>query len=592
VASAASRAAAIIAFGAAAATFDERFSEWASVAAQRNAVRRHLLRVFPPGARLVELGGGTGEDALYLARHGRRVLVTDGAAAMVERVRDKAASAGLSERIGAEVLAIEDIEAFARDRLASGQQRFDGAFSNFAALNCVPDLRPVARALAALLQPGAAALLVIFGPLAPGEVVVQLLRGNPRAAFRRLRAGPVPARLGGVSFPVWYPRPARAAKAFEPEFRHVATRGIGVFVPPSAAEPAISRQPRLLALLERLDHLAERPLARLGDHVLLHLERTGSAPAVRAPGSGLAPENPVAGPGHRAPEADDAAPMADSPMAATPLAASQRSLALRRFRSAYAAHREAEGRGGGGEAELLALPYLREGPQAAQWAVRSRTFDRFLGAVLQPMASAASPSRPLHVLDVGAGNAWLSYRVMLAGHRATALDVRTDAVDGLGAVAGYRAHLPALPRRIAASFDAVPMADGVADLVVFNASIHYSLDLPLTLREAVRVLAPGGRVVILDSPFYPSVADGDAMVAEKRRDSEARYGSLTTDLTALPFIEYLTPAGLAEASSPLGLRWRRHRVRYPLRYELRPLIARVGGRRRPSRFDLWEGLLS
>jgi hypothetical protein len=99
-------------------------------------------------------------------------------------------------------------------------------------------------------------------------------------------------------------------------------------------------------------------------------------------------------------------------------------------------------------------------------------------------------------------------------------------------------------------------------------------------------------VVILDSPFYPSVADGDAMVAEKRRDSEAQYGSLTTDLTALPFIEYLTPAGLAAASSPLGLRWRRHRVRYPLRYELRPLIARVGGRRRPSRFDLWEGLLS
>jgi SAM-dependent methyltransferase len=338
----------------------------------------------------------------------------------------------------------------------------------------------------------------------------------------------------------------------------------------------------LLAVLERLDRLAERPLARLGDHVLLHLERTGSAPAVRAPECGPTPEDAIAGSGHRASSAADPAAVA----------ASQRSLALRRFRSAYAAHREAEGRGGGGEAELLALPYLREGPQAGQWAVRSRTFDRFLVAVLEPMARAASPSRPLHVLDLGAGNAWLSYRVMLAGHRTTALDVRTDAVDGLGAVAGYRAHLPALPQRIAASFDAVPMADGVADLVVFNASIHYSLDLPLTLREAVRVLAPGGRVVILDSPFYSSAADGVAMVAEKRRDSEARYRSLTTDLTALPFIEYLTPAGLAQASSPLGLRWRRHRVRYPLRYELRPLIARVGGRRRPSRFDLWEGLLS
>ena len=38
-----------------------------SVAAQRRSVRRELLGAFPPGARLLELGGGTGEDALFLA---------------------------------------------------------------------------------------------------------------------------------------------------------------------------------------------------------------------------------------------------------------------------------------------------------------------------------------------------------------------------------------------------------------------------------------------------------------------------------------------------------------------------------------------
>ena len=50
-----------------------------------------------------------------------------------------------------------------------------------------------------------------------------------------------------------------------------------------------------------------------------------------------------------------------------------------RFRAAYADQRKAEGRGSGGEAELLALPYLRTGPLARQWAVRARSYERFLG---------------------------------------------------------------------------------------------------------------------------------------------------------------------------------------------------------------------
>src|SRR5205814_2762020 len=72
---------AICAFDALAPVFDARFGEWRSVAAQRNAVRRALLDAFPEGASLLELGGGTGEGALFLAACGRRVLTTDGAPA-------------------------------------------------------------------------------------------------------------------------------------------------------------------------------------------------------------------------------------------------------------------------------------------------------------------------------------------------------------------------------------------------------------------------------------------------------------------------------------------------------------------------------
>ncbi|HKG91054.1 MAG TPA: methyltransferase [Gemmatimonadaceae bacterium] len=257
------------AFDAVAESFDRRFGEWRSVAAQRRAVRAVLLRAFPAGSRVLEVGGGTGEDARWLADHGREVLLTDASPAMV-----RVAAAKLGGQPRPRVVPAEHLEWLAWERDASGEPPFDGAFSNFAALNCVADLTPVARGLARLLRPRAQVALVLFGALPPGEVAVQLARRDARAAFRRLARGDVPARLGGREFSVRYHRPRDVSAAFVPWFRPVQRRGIGVFVPPSAAEPWISGHPRLLGALEALDRAASRPLALLGDHVLYHFERT------------------------------------------------------------------------------------------------------------------------------------------------------------------------------------------------------------------------------------------------------------------------------------------------------------------------------
>ncbi len=269
--------AAVRAFDATAQVFDERFGNWASVAAQRRAVQRQLLLTFPPGALLLELGGGTGEDALFLARHGRRIVVTDGAPAMVRRAGEKARAQGSDDRIACERVTLEEFDRFACARTARGNPLFDGAYSNFDALNCVPDLSSVARALARLLGPGAHALVVMFGPFAPAEVLIEVARRRPRNALRRLTRGAVPARVGGHRFAVWYPGPRAVARQFAPYFRLMRTRGIGLFVPPSAAEPMISRFPRLLGVLEGLDRRLAGPLAWLSDHMLLDFERVDMA---------------------------------------------------------------------------------------------------------------------------------------------------------------------------------------------------------------------------------------------------------------------------------------------------------------------------
>ena len=258
--------------------------------------------------------------------------------------------------------------------------------------------------------------------------------------------------------------------------------------------------------------------------------------------------------------------------------------ALEQFRHDYAAHRAAEGRGHRGD-ELLSLPYLRSGPLAGQWAVRARTFDDFVARVVRPMA--AQRKRPLRVLDLGAGNGWLSHRLAREGHVCVAVDVRDDGVDGLGAAASF--PVPPHFERLVASFDALPLADAAADLAVFNASLHYATDLRETLAEAVRVVAPDGLIAVLDSPFYAGEAAGAAMVAEKHQAAGRTFGERAGALLALPFIEFLTRDRLTEASWTLPLTWTRLRVRYPLWYELRGVRARLKGERTPSRFDIWLG---
>lgn len=261
------------AFDAMAERFDERFGAWLSVAAQRRAVRAALLDAFPRGSDLLELGGGTGDDASWLAGQGRRVLLTDPSPTMVRIAEGKLRPLGMPVPV---VIPAEQLESLADQRERDGEPLLDGAFSNFAGLNCVVDLAPVGRALGRIVRPGGRALLVVFGTCSPGEWIVQLAKGDARAAVRRMARGDVSARLQGREFVVRYHRAADISRAMAPWFRLVRRRGIGIFVPPSAAEPRISRHRTLLAVLERMDRLASRPFAILGDHVLYDLERTAA----------------------------------------------------------------------------------------------------------------------------------------------------------------------------------------------------------------------------------------------------------------------------------------------------------------------------
>ena len=59
---------------------------------------RWLDATFPSGSRLIDLGCGTGLDAIRMGHRGHRIAATDWSANMVERTRERAARECLTER--------------------------------------------------------------------------------------------------------------------------------------------------------------------------------------------------------------------------------------------------------------------------------------------------------------------------------------------------------------------------------------------------------------------------------------------------------------------------------------------------------------
>ena len=81
------------------ATYDSDFAETTAGVWLRESVWSRLGPFVKPGMHALDLGCGTGEDALWLARNACRVTAADGSPAMLEKVAVKAARLKLEHRV-------------------------------------------------------------------------------------------------------------------------------------------------------------------------------------------------------------------------------------------------------------------------------------------------------------------------------------------------------------------------------------------------------------------------------------------------------------------------------------------------------------
>lgn len=219
--------------------------------------------------------------------------------------------------------------------------------------------------------------------------------------------------------------------------------------------------------------------------------------------------------------------------------------------NAYRKVRDAEGWGGDGADCYRALPFADlTGRRPELWRIRAASFRTLLRRVVVRLER--RHRRSLLILDLGAGNGWLSGRLAARGHNVAAVDLLDDVRDGLGA---YRAY-PTVFTPVQADFDRLPLSTGEADLVVFNASLHYAADAGETLAEARRVLRPDGVIAVVDTPFYRDRGAGVAMVHERGVRFARDFG---IDVRKLEVEGFFTLPRLTELAQRLGLRltaWR------------------------------------
>ncbi len=226
-----------------------------------------LERAFVAPGPLLEIGYGTGFEAVHLARRGFRMVGIDPSGPMQARARERARAEGVAELCDFRIGSTADLPSLL-DEVGAGT--FRGCYATLGPFNCEPDLRATARALGRLLSPGSRLVGMILNRYCAWETAVYLATGDFRRAFRRQVRGwsDLHGEGGGPPIAIYTYTPASFARAFAPDFAVEDLFALPVALPPPYVASRLRRAPGLLKLLESADvGLCRRPILRgLGDH--------------------------------------------------------------------------------------------------------------------------------------------------------------------------------------------------------------------------------------------------------------------------------------------------------------------------------------
>lgn len=176
------------------------------------------------------------------------------------------------------------------------------------------------------------------------------------------------------------------------------------------------------------------------------------------------------------------------------------------------------------------------------------------GADLDQIEQALRGRSDARVLDLGCGGGHVSYRAAPHVAEVVAVDLTPEMLEAVTRTAAERGLTNIATRQAAA--ERLPFEDGRFDVVLCRFTAHHWRDFEAGLREARRVLAPGGTAIFIDC-IAPAAAvlDTHLQVVEVLRDP-----SHVRNYTAAEWMAALARAGFAVRS----LTPRRLRMEFPV----------------------------
>ncbi|MFN7976245.1 MAG: class I SAM-dependent methyltransferase [Acidobacteriota bacterium] len=245
------------AFDRAAPSYDQVFSDHPTAIAWRRTVWRRIETRLPRRGTLIDVGCGTGVDALHFAELGHAVIAVDVSPAMIALTSGKSAARG-AEGVRAHVVDARDPASWEALGLDAGS--VDVVYASFGVLNCLPDLGVLATVARRAIAPGGAVVLVPMPRICPREIA--------GLEWRRLGRAPT-ATVEGMTVPLVYPTLREIARAFAPDFRIARAAPLGFL----AAAPPAPPSPGLLVAIDSV--AAVLPVLRgWGDHAIVELSRS------------------------------------------------------------------------------------------------------------------------------------------------------------------------------------------------------------------------------------------------------------------------------------------------------------------------------
>jgi SAM-dependent methyltransferase len=251
------------AYGALAPRFDELQRQNAVLAHSARASLRLVTRAMAGTRVVLDIGCGTGREALILAAAGKTVVACDPSTELLEVLNRKAGENGLTGRIRT--------FPFAASRLGKlgvevGPHSFDGAYASFS-LSYEPTLAGLPETIWNLLRPGAPFLCSLYNRLCLTEILLGAPFLVPRRALRRLE-GATRIPVDRYHVVVQSSTPAEVRRTFEGYFALEGTWAIPAIVPPNYLDRLLQLAAPLRQRWEDLDLRlnGKWPFRHLGSH--------------------------------------------------------------------------------------------------------------------------------------------------------------------------------------------------------------------------------------------------------------------------------------------------------------------------------------